>query len=144
MKLTEKMIDLRKKKGLTREDLAEQMNVSRQTISRWEFGEVAPSAENLKKLSKFYAVPLDYLLNDDAALPEPQEEVKTQAPPPAKPHRGVIAILLIIAITLTMAMVIGYISQKGGDTEEIIPVEKLQEKKVVPSPESEFEFTWEE
>lgn len=142
MNLTEKMIDLRKKKGLTQEDLSEQMNVSRQTISRWEFGEVAPSAENLKKLSKFYVVPLDYLLNDDAALPEPQKEEK-QTPPPAKSRCwGIIALVLIIAAILTLAMVIGHLSQKGGDTEEVIPVGKLQEEKIVSTPNSNFGFTW--
>ena len=69
MKLDEKLVTLRKKKGLTQLELAEMMNVSRQAVSRWEVGAAAPSTENLKYLGTLYNVPLEYLLNDDALDP---------------------------------------------------------------------------
>lgn len=54
MKLEEKLVSLRKAKGLSQMKLAEKMNVSRQAISRWETGAAIPSSENLKYLSDLY------------------------------------------------------------------------------------------
>ena len=66
MKLEEKLISLRKEKGLSQMKLAEMMNVSRQAISRWEVGAAIPSIDNLKFLGNLYGVSLEYLLHDDA------------------------------------------------------------------------------
>ena len=64
MSLAEKLVSLRKQKGLTQMDLAEQLNVSRQAISRWEVGVAVPSTDNLKVLSDLYGVSVDFLLDD--------------------------------------------------------------------------------
>ncbi len=74
MELKEKLVTLRKKKGLSQLKLAEMIKVSRQAISRWEVGAAIPSMENLKFLGSLYDVPLDYLLNDNAL--EPVDEVQ--------------------------------------------------------------------
>ena len=65
MSLAEKLVSLRKQKGLTQMDLAERLNVSRQAISRWEVGAAVPSTENLKVLGELYGVRIDYLLDDE-------------------------------------------------------------------------------
>ena len=65
MKLSDKIIRLRKSNGLSQENLAEKMNVSRQAISRWESGIAMPDANNILQLSKLFGVTTDYLLNDD-------------------------------------------------------------------------------
>ncbi len=65
MRLSEKVVTLRKRQKMSQEDLAEKLNVSRQTISRWENGTVVPDAYNVAKLSKAFGVTSDYLLNDD-------------------------------------------------------------------------------
>ena len=65
MELKEKLVALRKEKGLTQLAVAEKLNVSRQAISRWESGIALPSTDNLKSLSALYGVPIDYLLNSD-------------------------------------------------------------------------------
>ena len=65
MKLPDKIIKLRKAKGLSQEELAEQLNVSRQAISRWENGSALPDAQNVLQISKLFNVTTDYLLNDD-------------------------------------------------------------------------------
>lgn len=64
MRLAEKLVALRKQKGLTQADLAEKINVSRQAISRWEVGLSVPSTDNLVFLSRLYNVPVDYLLQE--------------------------------------------------------------------------------
>ena len=65
MKLSDKIIGLRKSNGMSQEDLAEKLNVSRQAISRWESGTAMPDASNILQLSKLFGVTTDYLLNDD-------------------------------------------------------------------------------
>jgi len=65
MKLAEKIVLLRKQKGLSQEELAEWLNVSRQTISRWELGTALPDATNIVQLSKLFEVSADYLLNEE-------------------------------------------------------------------------------
>ena len=64
MELNEKLTQLRKEKSLTQMELAEEINVSRQAISKWEIGKTVPSMESLICLSKLYDVPLDYLINE--------------------------------------------------------------------------------
>ena len=65
MSLGEKILDLRKKKGLSQEELGERVNVTRQTISNWELGETSPNPEQLKLLSKELNVSIDELLDND-------------------------------------------------------------------------------
>ena len=65
MKLSEKIIQLRKSNGWSQEDLAEKLNVSRQAISRWEGATAQPDATNFLQLSKLFGVTTDYLLNDE-------------------------------------------------------------------------------
>ena len=65
MKLSEKILNLRKHRGLSQEELAGELNVSRQAVSRWEVGSALPDASNILQLSKLFGVSADYLLNDD-------------------------------------------------------------------------------
>ena len=65
MKLSDKLVKLRKINGWSQEDLAEKLNVSRQAISRWESGTAQPDASNVLNLSKLFGVTADYLLNDE-------------------------------------------------------------------------------
>lgn len=65
MKLADKILNLRKAHGMSQEDLAEKLNVSRQAISRWEMGTAQPDTSNVLQLSKLLGVTTDYLLNDD-------------------------------------------------------------------------------
>ncbi len=65
MKLGNKIINLRKKKGISQEQLGEKINVTRQTISNWELGETSPNIEQLKLLSKEFNISIDELLDND-------------------------------------------------------------------------------
>jgi len=80
MALPEKLYTLRKKSGLSQEQLAEALNVSRQAISKWEGGSAMPESDKLLALSNYFGVSLDYLLKDgapNAAPAEAQEEHRT-------------------------------------------------------------------
>ncbi len=64
MKLADKIIALRKAKGMSQDELAEKLNVSRQAVSRWETGAAMPDAANILQLSRLFGVSTDYLLNE--------------------------------------------------------------------------------
>ena len=66
MNLGNKILQLRKKNGLSQEQLGEKVEVTRQTISNWELGETAPNPEQLKKLSKTFNVSIDEILDNDS------------------------------------------------------------------------------
>lgn len=68
MEFHEKLQELRKNRGLTQEELAEALYVSRTAISKWESGRGMPSIESLKVISKFFAVTLDDLLSSEELL----------------------------------------------------------------------------
>lgn len=99
MKLEEKLVSLRKAKGLSQMKLAEMMNVSRQAISRWEVGAAVPSADNLKFLGRLYDVPLEYLLHDDAPEPVHQETEKNS-------NTGKKRLILILAAIMAAVAVL--------------------------------------
>lgn len=65
MELGDKILELRKKKGFSQEDLAEKVCVSRQTISKWELGETSPDIKQAKELSKIFGVSLDEMVGND-------------------------------------------------------------------------------
>lgn len=77
MPLTNTLIALRKAHGFSQEKLAEQLGVSRQTISRWEVGEFSPSMKNLKVLSDLYQVPVEVFFQETA----PVQEAAPERPP---------------------------------------------------------------
>ena len=63
MEFHEKLQELRKKKGLTQEELAKELYVSRTAISKWESGKGYPNIDSLKEISKFFSVTIDELLS---------------------------------------------------------------------------------
>lgn len=70
MDLSEKIMQLRKQKGWSQEELAERLDISRQSISKWESGASIPELDKILKLSNLFGVTTDYLLKDEA---QPQE-----------------------------------------------------------------------
>ena len=79
MKLSEKLYQLRRRQGLSQEQAAERLGVSRQAVSKWENGASVPEADKLAALSRLYGVTTDYLLLDDA--PEPADTRRTAEAP---------------------------------------------------------------
>lgn len=75
MTLAEKIYMLRKKSGLSQEQLSERLNISRQAISKWESGNSVPENEKLLAISNHFNVSLDYLLKNDE-LPDDKPQVK--------------------------------------------------------------------
>ena len=76
MEFNEKLQELRKQKGLTQEELAEVLFVSRTAVSKWESGRGYPNIDSLKAISKFYGVTIDKLLSGDELLTIAEEDTK--------------------------------------------------------------------
>ena len=76
MEFNEKLQELRKNKGLTQEELAEALYVSRTAISKWESGRGYPSIDSLKEIAKYFSVTIDEILSSDEVLSIAEEDNK--------------------------------------------------------------------
>ena len=81
MIFADKLIALRKKAGWSQEELAQQLNVSRQSVSKWEGAQSVPDLDIIVQLSRIFGVSTDYLLKDEleaqeTAEPEPEQPVR--------------------------------------------------------------------
>lgn len=86
--MKDKLKRLRKKHGITQENLAENLHVSRQTISNWENGNTLPDIKNFKLLSQFYHIPLSYLFAEKEEVSSPLES----------PHKDLKKLLIFLSI----------------------------------------------
>ena len=101
--LSEKIYTLRRKSGLSQEQLAEIIGVSRQAISKWEGGSSVPESEKLIAISEYFNVTLDYLLKDDADCIQKTEQ-KTVNGQSFKSHKG-----MLLGIITCVAGIIGLV-----------------------------------
>ncbi len=147
MKLCDKLAKLRRQRSMTQMELAELLNVSRQAISRWETGETAPSTENLQCLSRLYAVPLEALLNDDLALPEPLPvEVTAEVPAVVEEKRrprSRTALWMAVAVLATLVVVLGGLWLRHWHEEvKISDIDALHETDVSDMQGDTFTIMW--
>ncbi len=77
MEFNEKLQELRKSKGLTQEELAEKLYVSRTAVSKWESGRGYPNIDSLKEISAFFSVSIDELLSSEKLLFIAEKENKS-------------------------------------------------------------------
>ncbi len=105
MKLGENILKLRKQRGLSQEQLGEQIDVTRQTISNWELGETSPNPEQLKQLSKVLDISIDELVDN-----ERKDELISKVSNTEKLAGIIIKILKIIGIAFLVFLVIDIIA----------------------------------
>jgi transcriptional regulator with XRE-family HTH domain len=96
-----RILALRKARGLSQEELAGKLTVSRQAVSKWELGESIPDTENIIQLSRLFGVSTDFLLLDTPEEPKPL--AKTEKPSRRTAERTVIALLALLLILLSLA-----------------------------------------
>ncbi len=132
MTLPEKLLALRKGKNLTQLDVAEELDVSRQAVSRWESGAVVPGTDKLKALSDLYGVSIDFLLNDAAIISrQTQDSGSSISEPAARKNPSVAwpyAALIAMTIIAAMAIILLIHSRNQNQSRDIpkgIPIEDL-------------------
>lgn len=117
MKLSDKIVRLRKAAGMSQEELAEKLQVSRQAVSRWEVGTAMPDAANILQLSQLFCVTADYLLNEAYQSDEDLPRVRAaradglqQAMVLLATLEGMALVLQVIAVFLLQSMPLGVLS----------------------------------
>lgn len=78
MRFCEKLILLRKRKGMTQQELSRAVGVSRQSVYKWESGQSYPEAPKLLELRRLFEVSIDHLLDESIHLPSPLGEIKVE------------------------------------------------------------------
>ena len=117
MSLGNRILELRKKNGLSQEKLGEKINVTRQTISNWELGETYPNPEQLKLLSKTLNVSVDELLDNDVknVLVEKVSNTEALAGIIIKILK-VLGILLLVYITFIIVSIVVFVTIRKSTT----------------------------
>ena len=149
MTLSEKMIALRKQQGLSQQDLAERLGLSRQAVSRWETGAVQPTADSVRSLCQVFQVSADYLLNDDLddptpprspqPAPTPQEEAK-----PARKHRKWLLALAVLAAAALLVLVtaVGTAYYLQWKERQPVPASDMLTEKDDGLSDGSFDLSW--
>lgn len=130
MSLAEKLVYLRKQKGLTQMELAERLNVSRQAISRWEVGAAIPSTDNLKFLGDIYEVPVNYFLNDEIEDISKKNKELDETTSHEQEKKGVflnrrMVCILLAVILMLLAYIISTVIVPNQNKEDIVPMENM-------------------
>lgn len=81
IEIADRLVKLRKENGMSQEELAARIGISRQAVSKWERAEASPDTDNLIQLARLYGVSLDALLATEDEIPEPRPENIQQADP---------------------------------------------------------------
>ena len=99
MNFSEKLTNLRKQKGLSQEELGFELNVTRQTISKWELGQTTPEMEKLVEMSKIFGISLDELTGEGEITNNETQKIEDKAiNDKPKSNSTLKVILLIVAI----------------------------------------------
>lgn len=88
IEIANRLVKLRKEKGLSQEDLAAQIGISRQAVSKWERAEASPDTDNLILLARLYGISLDTLLATEDEIPEPRREEPFRSEDPCNGCEG--------------------------------------------------------
>lgn len=121
MEFHEKLQELRKQKGLTQEELAQQLFVSRTAISKWESGRGYPNIDSLKAISAYFSISLDELLSSEAILTIAEEESRQ------KQQRVRTIVFGLLDCSAAMLFFLPFFGQRSGGTVQAVSLVSLTE-----------------
>ncbi|MGN0325913.1 MAG: helix-turn-helix domain-containing protein [Lachnospiraceae bacterium] len=124
MEFHTKLQELRKQKGLTQEELAEELYVSRTAISKWESGRGYPNIDSLKAISKFFAISLDELLSGDEIITIAEEDSRRKE----KQNRDLVFGLLDCSVA--MFLFLPFFGQKVDNVIQEVSLLSLTESEL--------------
>ncbi len=129
MKFYEKLIILRKKALFSQEALAEKLDVTRQTISKWELDQTKPDMDKLKEISKLFAVDINVLTDDTISLEDNKNIKKQDNKQPRKIILYIVIIIFIVSLGTLLYRVGSDIKLKVDTRNEEIQKLKDEAKK---------------
>lgn len=102
MEFNEKLRELRQSRGMTQEELADALYVSRTAVSKWESGRGYPNIESLKEISKYFSVSIDELLSGDKLISIAEKENKDNIKNMCDLLFGIVDLFSVILIILPL------------------------------------------
>lgn len=138
MKFYEKLIILRKKALLSQEELAEKLDVTRQTISKWELGQSKPDIDKLQMMSKLFEVDVNTLTNEDISLEDKGETKEDKNNKKEDGDRKFILYILIIIFIASLALLAYRVGTDIKTKKDEIKEELRKEKEKAEKDEKEF------
>ena len=139
MKFYEKLIILRKKALLSQEELAEKLDVTRQTISKWELGQSKPDIDKLQMMSKLFEVDVNTLTNEDISLEDKAETKEDKNNKKEDGDRKFILYILIIIFIASLAFLTYRIGTDIKTKKDEIKEELRKEKEKAEKKQEEEE-----
>ena len=103
MKLEEKLMKLRKENAWSQEEFADKLNVSRQTVSKWELGQTTPDTDNLTKIASIFGISVNDLLDENANPIEKNSKSSNK-------NGSLVKILILVVILILVLLGIGAIT----------------------------------
>ena len=128
MNLSQRLAHLRKEKHLTQADVAAELNISRQAISRWESGLALPSTENLKYLGKLYGVSVDYLLDGQNLNPCEENLDRTSEVEKTRRHPRInrtLVLCVLIAAAVVCSILLHHVTMGRADSST--PISSMEQ-----------------
>ena len=101
MKFGDKLCKLRKKEGLSQEELGEKLNVTRQTVSKWELGQSKPDTDKLVELCSLLGVSVNDLMDDNVSITNNSHRIDSFE---MKPRRWLLVVLIVVALAITVIL----------------------------------------
>ena len=126
MTLGEHIAQLRAARGLSQEDLADALGVSRQSVSKWETDASVPELEKLLRLSDCFGVTLDQLVTGEQSAASPESEPVPAAAPPSPPlwSRQRLAAIILLCMAFLMWLLLtalgGFLEGKMMKTRKFL------------------------
>lgn len=139
MKFYEKLIILRKKALLSQEELAEKLDVTRQTISKWELGQSKPDIDKLQMMSKLFEVDVNTLTNEDISLEDKAETKEDKNNKKEDGDRKFILYILIIIFIASLAFLTYRVGTDIKTKKDEIKEELRKEKEKAEKKQEEEE-----
>ena len=140
MTLDKKLARLRKREGLSQAEVSEELDVSRQAVTKWETGQSRPSTENLQSLSKLYNVPIEYLLDDSKDKP-PSVEDRSKL---GEQSKGKLWIRWLVIGAVVLALLVGcFFWYESQHNKTSLDLHSIQGEDGTTQGEPDFSMTWE-
>ena len=126
MKFGDKLSILRKKEGLSQEELGDKLGVTRQTVSKWELGQSKPDTDKLMEISKLFNVDFNILADDEVSLEDKTtnenaniDTTISENSDEIRPRKWLLVVLIVVAIIIVIFLLNGYVNNRKTAAEKM-------------------------